>query len=55
MRERVGVAKVIVTGGRIVVPERILIGGGVEVAVTMFVDVIVAVTAGRVDVLVIVG
>lgn len=55
MIERVGVAAVIVTGGRMVVPDRILTGGGVIVAVTMDVEVMVAVTAARVDVLVMVG
>jgi len=49
------VAKVVVTGGRIVVPERTMIGGGVTVADTMAVEVMVAVTAARVEVLVIVG
>lgn len=55
VRARVGVAKVTVTGGKIVVPERILIGGGVTVAETIAVEVIVAVTAARVEVLVMVG
>jgi hypothetical protein len=53
--DRVGVAIVTVTGGRIVVPDRTFIGGGVMVAETMLVEVMVAVTAGRVEVLVTVG
>lgn len=52
MRERVGVAAVTVTGGRMVEPDRILTGGGVRVAVTMFVVVTYAVFAGAVEVLV---
>jgi len=52
VRERVGVARVTVTGGRTVEPERILIGAGVTTAVTMLVEVMVKVAVATVEVLV---
>lgn len=47
-RVRVGVAAVIVTPCKVVAGPRTTIGAGVIVAVTMDVEVIVAVTAARV-------